>query len=335
MTTGILAENALKTENALDAGLAIGFAGWKGCFWADSRAAQKRLAWEYARYVIAPSPEIVSGVRILDSDSPRPRIQIICRGAVCEFSQMLAGPEWKRFAAVPDAAPQTYADTIFGSAPALEADGGNIVVLQPEKWPLYAYLAAMWLMLHEHPMIGLHAAVSAASGRALALIGPSGSGKSTLSWALQQSGANYFGDDWVFFTLPNYLLHIGHQDLCMRPGGVAALSLPTDALDWYEAKPNDVKCNVALPESVRPCPPNRVALLFMDGFCAEPSLRPVGGGEAARRLLKHLSCGDPSPIARLGIAAGLVNRYPCFALSVGPPKATAALLMAYAAKGAA
>ena len=56
-----------------------------------------------------------------------------------------------------------------------------------------------------------------AEGETVAIIGHNGSGKSTLSWALHRAGADYFGDEWTYFTLPSYELHVWERAPSLRP----------------------------------------------------------------------------------------------------------------------
>jgi hypothetical protein len=147
-------------------------------------------------------------------------------------------------------------------------------------------------------------------------------------------GADYFGDDCVFFTQPDYRLHVCHHDPRMRPGGVNALQLAHTSADWYQAKPNDLKCSVELPEAQRPCPQERITLVFMDGFAARPQLRSIRGGDAVRRLVRGISYGSPALFARLEAATELINRSRCFCLDVGSPQDTASLLIDYAGRPA-
>lgn len=306
------------------------FAGWRCGLAANTEEGLRLLERLFGRYRCEGGTAPLSDIEVWLEAGSAPRLRLLRGGRPCDFRELLAGPEWRRFAPVPHSGGALYSDALFGSAPVIEARGGAFHVLQPERWPLYAQLAFVWLLLQEAPVVNLHAAVSALEDRALVLLGPSGAGKSTLSWALHQQGADYYGDEWTFFTLPEYRQHVWRRSLFLRPGALEALDAPPESPIWQEAKPGDPKCALAMPEPLRPCPPDRALFLFLDGFAETPCLAPMPGGEAARRLLCSMGYGDPSLMARLEVAAGLVNHAPCWSLTQGKPAETAALLHAHA-----
>src|SRR5262249_34384944 len=131
------------------------------------------------------------------------------------------------------------------------------------------------------------------------LCGSSGSGKSTLSYALHRQGADSFGDEWAFFSRPDGRLYVWPRDLYLRPRGLEALTAAPPASGWHETKPGDPKCVFRLAEPGAPCPKDRVDFFFLNGFAPTPHLQPIGGGDAARRLLRGMGLGDPSLAARL------------------------------------
>jgi hypothetical protein len=289
-----------------------------------------RLAREYARFVVDGAPDIDSEILVHASASDRPRIRVVSHGKACRIEDVLRGPENNRFRDLGYPGRLVFADTVMGCTPAVEVEGDDLIVLLAEQWPVYTFCLQIWLMLHEAPIVGMHAAATAVGQHALMLIGPSGSGKSTLSYALHRRGAHYFGDDCVFFTQPDYRLYVCHHDPRMRPGGIDALKLNEAEMDWFAAKPGDLKCDLTVPEAQMPCPQERISLLFIRKFASEPKLMPIGGGEAALRLLRGMSYGDPALSARIDAATALVNRFDCSFLDIGGPSETAELLMDHA-----
>ncbi len=261
---------------------------------------------------------------------PTPRIRLSFAGEPCDLSDMFERPGWQRFVREPDAHRVLYRDTVESDRASLEILNGELIVLRPGTWPLYVQIAFLWMALKYYPVINLHAAVSAVQGHALVFLGPSGSGKSTLSWALHAAGADYYGDEWAFFSLPDYRLHTWERSVCLRPGGIEALGSPFEAPQWFENKPGDPKYSAQLRRPEARCPEDRVSLFFMDGFAEQPALVSLRKSEAIRWLIRGMGHGDPDLAPRLEAAAGLVDRYPCWRLRVGPPEETAAQLARYA-----
>jgi hypothetical protein len=315
--------------NTQHLGFCAELAGWCGWLSADTPEGLHQLERVFGSYRCEVAIRPTSGIKVWLGDGSAPRLSIHRNGRSCAFDELLAGLEWRRFVPIRHSARARYGDELFGSAPILEAHEEGFVVLRPELWPGLAQLAFVWLCLQEAAIISLHAAVSAAASHSLVLLGPSGAGKSTLSWALHQQGADYYGDEWTFFTLPEHHQYVWQRNLYLRPGGLQALDTPPESLTWYEAKPGDPKCIVPLPKPSRPCPRDNALLCFLNGFAEKPDLTPMPGGEAARRLLQSMGYADPSVVARLEVAAGLANHYPCLRLTLGPPDATAALLLAH------
>lgn len=263
-----------------------------------------------------------------------PRLRVVHDGVVCQAAELIEAMQG-RFLLLPDPSRRVYQDNWIGTGPTLEACDEDLTVLLPELWPWYVQSLFFSLMHRESAIISLHSATLAFEGRALVFIGPSKSGKSTLSWALHQQGADYFGDELTLFTRPDYHLHSWRRMLRLRPGGVQELGSPFDSPVWTELKPSDPKYAVDLDDPRDPCPQNKAIFIFMDGFSDQPVLRPIRESIAAKRLMTEIGYSSPSPeghpkwgaIARLEIAADLVDRYPCYSLSVGKPAVTAALLL--------
>ncbi|MGV3721852.1 MAG: hypothetical protein ACO1SX_13145 [Actinomycetota bacterium] len=294
---------------------------------ADSAAGQLELEQRFGAYRAPAEFAGAREIRLRLRDDALPRLTILDGGRRYDCRDIAAGPEWKRLAVTQHSSRLLFADSVVGPEPALEVTAGGIVVLQPAYWPLYTALAWRWLLLRDRAVCTVHAAVSAFQGEALVLISASGMGKSTLTHALHALGADYFTDEEAWFSLPEHELHPLPKRLCLRPGGTQALGLSADANAWYEAKPGDLKHVVRLPPPTRPRPKDRARLIFLEGFAAEPELRPMTGGEATRSLFRSLGYGSPILAERLRVAAGLANRYPCYGLSVGSPALTADLLL--------
>jgi len=316
-----------RQASGVSGGFVAGLGEWSCRITSDSPAGEQRLTRLFSRYATQRQPSAGSGVTVCFEREGGPWIRVTRAGRAVDLEEITMGPEWSRLLPLADPARRLFSDEHLGGAPVLEAAAGEFRVLQHGHWPMYAVLAFLWLMLQERSIVGLHAAVSAVDGEALVLVGASGSGKSTLSWALHEQGADYFGDELAFFTLPEHHLSVLPRDLCLRPGGLGLLDTAPEPASWWETRPGDPKCGMSLPAPPAPCPRDRASFLFMNGFAERPQLRPLGGGDAVRRLLRGICYRDPSLIARLEVAAGLSDRYPCWSLDVGAPRETAAFLI--------
>lgn len=293
----------------------------------DSPATQRELNRRFWPYRLDSCFREDRQLRLSGAEAELPHLEMVVRGQSYNFDHIASGPEWKRFVRVPHPSRRLLADSVLGPEPALEVMDENTAVLQPTRWPLYAMLAWHWLLLQDRSLCTVHAAVTAYQGEALVLISASGTGKSTLAHALGSQGADYFTDEAAWFSLPEFRLYPLLKDLCLRPGGMNALGLSADCGPRYEAKPGDPKHVVALTTPEQNCPENHVHLVFLEGFAAEPALRPLPGSDATRILFRHLGFGSAAPGERLQVAASLVNRYPCYGLRVGSPAKTAELLL--------
>jgi hypothetical protein len=257
------------------------------------------------------------------------RISVFHRGQQCDLSTIFHGPEWKLFTRVPHEQRLLFSCSLFGDDACVEFAGRDMVVLSEQRWILCILLVYNWLLLRGERLINLHAAVCAIRGSAVVLIGPSGAGKSTLALALRQHGADVYGDEWAYFTLPDFRLYVWERGICLRPGGIDALGVAPEGIKWYEAKPGDPKCAVPRQAAASPCPRDRVHLFFTDGFGEWPDIRPIPGGEATRRLIQGMSFGSTDLMARLAAATDLVNRYAGSLLTIGRPADTASAIVSF------
>jgi hypothetical protein len=273
----------------------------------------------------------ISTLHIDHSENSQPRLRLMRDGRQVDLSSFLTGPGGKRFKPGPVGQRLIYSDLALGeNTPALELYGQELLVLRPNLWPFYVGHVLTWQMLCESSIAALHAAVCAVDGVALVITGPSGSGKSTLCWALAQEGADYFSDECAFFDVMTHHLYVRSHQARLRPGGVALLDAPPESTDWQETKPGDPKITAQFSIPQNPCPEKRSLLLFVQGFAERPCLTPLRGGEAARQITSLMGFGDPSPMVRMETAADIITHIPCLALTIGPPRETAQMLLAYA-----
>ncbi len=310
--------------------LCIGLAGWRARLHADTEDGFAQIRAQWAEWEIPDTGLPMTTLSVLLAGDAAPRLHVTRDGMPLDFSPMFDGPGGKSFAPVSDPSRHLYTDVAIGDdAPALEVCHGDLVILRPDFWLSYLLYSLNWLMMDEAPMVGLHAAVCAVDGVALVILGPSGCGKSTLCWALAQQGADYFTDECAFVDLTDHHLHVRTHCAGLRPGGIAALEDPPEVTGWRRIKPDDPKLITEFPLPSAPCP-QTYALLFVQGFGDTPGLAPIRGGEAARRMTRLMAAGDPSPLARLEVASDLVSHAPCRALTIGRPRETAEMLIAFA-----
>ena len=308
--------------------LDLGLAGWHCKLTVDAPGREAEVRNLFSKHALPDTGETSSEVFLtLRGDIPEIRWHEC--GIPSDLSALLLSPEGKRFSALPDSPGKVYTDTVLGPAPALAISDGAMRVLQSERWPLYLEFVLTWRMLCEGNFVSLHAAVCATEETALVLVGASGSGKSTLSAALSACGADFYGDENVYFHSGTGRLSVRPKTLGLRPGGLALLTAPPSG-QWHEAKPNDPKCMVSLPSPERPCPDERASLYFLDGFAAVPLLQPAPAGETILRLLRGLGHGDPSVSSRLDAASEIAARYPAWKLTLGQPEETARRLITHA-----
>jgi len=313
----------------LEYGFAVSVGGWRSWLSADTSDGLEQFRSIYSPYLAVQAAEAGSpGIRVLLADRSRPEVQFYPWHQQGSPLRSLAagGPEWERFAAI-DPEAGTFADRILGPVPALAETERGFEVLEPSRWPLYAFLGWVWLALNRAPFVGVHAATLAIDGKAILLVGPSGSGKSTLCWALHQAGADYFGDEFSLLSLPDYCLYPFPRMLYLRPGGISALQISVPESSWREVKSGDPKCAVTIPLPQRSCPHNQVHVVMMSGFAREPQVERASAGEGVRRLLRGMAFGPQSVPERIDIIAGLSEKYPCWKLTAGPPHQTAAAVL--------
>ena len=315
---------------ALEGGLFalnLGLAGWHCRLTVDAPGREAEVRNLFGGYALPEAGPAASEV-FLSLRGDIPKIRWYQGGIPGDLTALLLSPEGKRFAALPDSVGPVYTDTVLGPAPALAISDGAMRVLQSDRWPLYLEFVLTWRMLCEGNFVSLHAAVCATTETALVLVGASGSGKSTLSAALSACGADFYGDENVYFHSGTGRLSVRPKTLGLRPGGLALLTAPPEG-QWQDAKPNDPKCMVSLPLPQRPCPEEKARLYFLAGFAAEPLLQPAPAGETILRLLRGLGHGDPSVSARLDAASEIAARYPAWKLTLGRPEDTAKQLIAH------
>lgn len=311
--------------------LCVGLAHWRGYVTCNREEEQRQINREFSDWKMPICDGPISTLHINHIENPCPSLRLMREGQQVDLSSFLTGPGGKRFVPVPAGQRLLYSDLALGeNTPVLELCGQELLVLRPDLWTFYVEHVLIWQMLCESSIAALHAAVCAVDGVALVITGPSGSGKSTLCWALAQEGADYFSDECAFFDVMTHHLYVRSHKARLRPGGVALLEAPPPNTDWDETKPGDPKIAAQFSAPQNPCPEKQSLLLFVQGFAERPCLTPLRGGEAARQITSLMGFGDPSPIARMETAADIVTHIPCLALTIGPPRETAQMLLAYA-----
>ncbi len=310
--------------------LCVGLADWRARLHVDTEAGFAQIAPQCAPWEMPDTGTPMTLLSVHLAGGSAPRLHLTRDEKPLDISPIFDGPGGKSFSPVPHPSRRLYQDLAMGGdEPVVEICGDDLVILRPDVWTFYVMHVLNWLMVCEAPVVGLHAAVCAVDGVGLVILGPSGCGKSTLSWALAEQGADYFSDERAFIDMTHHHLHVRTHSACLRPGGIAVLEAPPEVTSWRRVKPNDPKFVADLPVPQAACPAQFV-LLFVSGFADEPKLAPIRGGEAACRVTRLMAAGDPSPAVRMEMAADIVSRAPCRALTIGRPRETAEMLIAYA-----
>ncbi len=162
------------------------------------------------------------------------------------------------------------------------------------------------------------------------LVGPKGSGKTTLALALTARGHAFLGDETACYSPETGELVAFRRPVSIKPGPQAAAV--RTALEQDRRTPDeDGVVHVGAETLLDPGPaaPVRLeALVFLDGFAPEPSLRRVAAGREEIARLQPLATtltGVGSP-ARLFAMMRLAAAASCYRLVSGAPDDTARLL---------
>src|SRR5436305_5765796 len=138
--------------------LYAGLAGWSCWLTADTPAGRELLQRTFRSCRSDQPSRASSGICVSTRAPGPPRLRLISRGRGFTLDQLMTGPEWKRFARFPDPSRSLFVDTILGGEPALEIAGGELLVLQPDRWPVYAQMSFLGLLFHECRCVSCQAA---------------------------------------------------------------------------------------------------------------------------------------------------------------------------------
>jgi len=171
-----------------------------------------------------------------------------------------------------------------------------------------------WICYAPGPLLVLHAAAAARSGRAVALVGDSGAGKSSLVAALVRAGWTYLSDEAIGVDA-DANFHPYPRPITLRRGSWSALAdmearLPADrerfaATEWHvPALSLDAVAD-------GPMPP-RAVILVRHAPGARADLRPITRGAAIEQLARQ-SC-NLSHFGQEGLdrLASVVRQSSCF-----------------------
>ena len=262
---------------------------------------------------------------ILDLSGAFPEIHWQRGGVPRDLGLFFTYPEYRFYRREHDGPTVGYSDGFKGEDVTIEACEGRLR-LRSADWPLYLESVINWIIVRESSLVVMHAAVCSYRGTAICLLGSSGRGKSTLACALGMAGARYWGDESLFADPRTGRLQVRPRPVALRPGGLAQLGYAAPDV-WHEFKLGDPKCTWDLLVDQEPFPAQNAVFYHADGFAAAPGIRELTRSEAVRRLIQGMSHGEAGLQPRLESAAQLADRYPQFALKVGPPAETACLLL--------
>src|SRR5579862_7692699 len=114
-----------------------GLGGVSAWLAADTDEAAAEIAEWFSDFKDQPAHPPTSGVFARLDDGPRPHLTLIHESKIVDPNLMFRGPEWKRFIRIDNPNKHLYADSSLSTEPALEVLDDELIILQPENWPLY------------------------------------------------------------------------------------------------------------------------------------------------------------------------------------------------------
>ena len=167
----------------------------------------------------------------------------------------------------------------------------------------------------------VHAAAAAREGRAVILPAPGGHGKTTTVAALVRGGWEFLTDEVTLISRENGLVHPFPRPLSISPGSISLLPGLKDQIPPEPASYRHYDHHVS-PDDLRPgcvSGPVPVALVVFPSYSrgAVTTLTRISRAEALIELLRGTFNRDLLGRDAVGSLAGVVDRSPCYRLSIG------------------
>jgi hypothetical protein len=169
--------------------------------------------------------------------------------------------------------------------------------------------------------VAIHAAAAAYEGRAVIMPGPPGHGKTTTVASLVRGGWDFLTDEVTLISKEDGLVHPFPRPLSISPGSIRLLQGLKGQIPPVPASYRHYDHHVA-PEDLRPgclSGPVPTAFIVFPAYerGAATTLAPISRAEALLELLKGTFNLDLLGRKGVGMLAGVVERAPCYRLSIG------------------
>jgi len=181
-------------------------------------------------------------------------------------------------------------------------------------------------------LLSFHAAAVHCDGVAAAIVGDSTAGKTTTTIACARRGLSPYSDERLLLRDRTVLPFM--RAFNVRPGG-RALLIRDDAHDDFaramaqqpeEADWTDVSLFEIIQGLRKPEPAELSAIFLLQGHGERASVRPLDPRRATPALMASVDCAAQSMLERAARAMGLLRSTAVFALTLGTPAESAALI---------
>lgn len=246
-----------------------------------------------------------------------------------------------REVAGPVAGSRQLIDTARGGRPVIISEDGTALVDIDGEGPIFWVQQLVTLMQRAQPELAFfHSASVGVGGVGALLIAPSHGGKTTTALTLAWRGHALLGDDIAAVRLGTRELLPFRQSFGVRDGPLPAelrdrlATCPYTLQDGENGQPQLLLQAGDVFAPPREAIPLRFAFV-LEGFGDMAALRPFTPGLAETARLKSITMGGmtavwgPNPgrqLVRYLAVVHLLSTLTCFAVELGPPAATAALI---------